>query len=102
MIDSKENCRVKEGLSKEVIFKRRSDEREGSRHVKKKRNVPDRGNSMFPDKRKSLACYRNQEGHHWGREWNEISHWLLCGKWIGHDWQQRDQLRGCCSHSGKR
>lgn len=48
-------------LSKEGIFTLRSDG-EGSRHVKKKKkkkNVPDLWNSMFPDKRKSVAGYRN-------------------------------------------
>lgn len=51
----KENRFIKEDFSKEVKFKLRRDGGETSRHIKiRKRGVPDRGNSMFPDKRKSL------------------------------------------------
>lgn len=51
----KDNCFVKENLSKEVKFKLRCDGGEASRYIKiRKRGVPDRGNSMFPDKRENL------------------------------------------------
>lgn len=59
MIDSKENCRVKEGLSKEVIFKLRSDEGEGSRHVKKKK----KGTLQI----EGIACFLIR-----GRAWHAI------------------------------